>query len=294
MQEGSFRVDANVSVRPVGQREFGTRREIKNLNSFRFLEQAINFEARWQIEQIEDGHKIRQATVLFDPDTGETRMMRTKEDAHDYRYFPDPDLLPVRTGPILERMRPLVPELPHEKAARYEQHLGLTRYDAAVLSSDLALAAFFDAARAGHDGAAKKLANFIINTLLGALNERGIPLARIPLPPTSITTIVDLLEAGDLAHNQAREVLNALLDGPDPNANPAELARQLGFEPADAGALAALVDQTIAAHPDKAAAIRAGNEKLANWLTGQVMKAAHGKANPKQITALVRTRLGLE
>jgi aspartyl-tRNA(Asn)/glutamyl-tRNA(Gln) amidotransferase subunit B len=188
-------------------------------------------------------------------------------------------------------MRELVPELPHEKAARYQSELGLTRYDASVLSSDQALASFFDSAADAHGGTAKKLANFIINNLVGALNDRELSIESCPLPAASAGSLVGMVEDGKLANNQARDVLAALLDSDDPAEDPAAVAKRLGFEPADSSEIDAIIDDVIAANPDKVAEIKAGNDKLANWLTGQVMKASRGKANPKQVTDSIRAKL---
>ncbi len=291
MEKGQLRCDVNISVRRRPGDPLGAKVELKNLNSISAVRRALHHEITRQCAALDAGTPPAQSTRRWDDARGETQLMRTKEEAQDYRYFPDPDLLPVRTAPIVGRMRPLVPELPHEKAARYQHQLGLPRSHAAVLSSDHHLASFFDAALAGHPGAATPLANLIINTLCGALNERGLALAANPLPPASARTLAALVAAGALATSQARDVLAALLDSPDPAEDPAAVARRLGFRPADAAELGRLVDAVLAANPDQVAAIRAGNAKLANWLTGQVMKAAQGKANPRQVTDLIQHRL---
>jgi aspartyl-tRNA(Asn)/glutamyl-tRNA(Gln) amidotransferase subunit B len=214
--------------------------------------------------------------------------MRTKEDAHDYRYFSCPDLLPIRTAPLLEKVRPLVPELPHELAARFEKDFGVTAYDASVLSSDRHLARYFEAALAPSIPG-KKVANFIINNLLGTLNEQGIGIDACPVAPEKLRALLVLMENGTLAANQAREVFAVLYESPDKD--PAAIADSLGFKAADAGELEALVDQAIANNPSEVEAVKAGNEKLLNFLTGQVMKASSTKPNPKQVTELLRARL---
>jgi aspartyl-tRNA(Asn)/glutamyl-tRNA(Gln) amidotransferase subunit B len=214
--------------------------------------------------------------------------MRTKEDAHDYRYFSCPDLLPIQTAPLLEKVRVLVPELPHELAIRFEEVFGVTAYDAAVLSSDRHLAAYFEAVT---DAAlpGKKVANFIINNLLGTLNERSLGIADCPVAPEKLRALLVLMENGTLATNQAKEVFIVLFDSP--LEDPAAIATNLGFKPAAAGELEGLCEQVIANNPTEAAAVRAGNEKLLNFLTGQVMKAATTKPNPKSVTEILRTQL---
>jgi aspartyl-tRNA(Asn)/glutamyl-tRNA(Gln) amidotransferase subunit B len=296
MEKGQLRCDVNVSLRLRPEDPLGAKIELKNLNSITAVRRSLHYEIQRQREELDAGIEQIQSTRRWSDELGETQLMRTKEDAHDYRYFPDPDLLPIRTAAIVERMKPLVPELPHEKAARYENKLGLTTYDASVLSSDQSLAAFFDKALASRDGdcgknEAKKLANFVINTVLGALNDRSTPIADCPAPAASVAALVAMVEAGTLANNQAREVFAALLDGDNPGEAPDAVAKRLGFEPADSSQIEAIVDGVIAANPDKAAAVKEGNIKLANWFTGQVMKATKGKANPKQVTAMVVERL---
>jgi aspartyl-tRNA(Asn)/glutamyl-tRNA(Gln) amidotransferase subunit B len=215
-------------------------------------------------------------------------MMRTKEDAHDYRYFSCPDLLPIETAPLLAKVRPLVPELPHQLAARFERDLGVTAYDATVLSSDKQLAIYFEAVT---DLAipGKKVANFIINNLLGTLNERGLGIADCPVVPEKLRALLILMENGSLAANQAKEVFSVLFESPQQE--PAAIADRLGFKPAAAGELEALCDTVIANNPSEVAAVQAGNDKLLNFLTGQVMKAASTKPNPKQVSELLRARL---
>lgn len=291
MEKGQMRCDVNISLRRNASDPFGAKIELKNLNSVSAVRRAIQFEISRQAEELDMGIAQIQSTRRWDDDRGETQLMRTKEDAHDYRYFPCPDLLPVVTAPILEKIRPLVGERPHERAARYEADFGVSAYDASVLSSDLPLAEYFEALAATPGLPGKKAANFLINTLLGALNDRSIPIARSPLAPEKAGALLALVESGALASSQAREVLAVLLEAPDKD--PAAVAKELGFEPADAGELESLCDQVIAGNPDKVAEIKGGNEKLLNWLTGQVMKASATKPNPKQVTDLLKGKLGL-
>jgi len=289
MEKGQLRCDVNISLRRQESDPLGAKVELKNLNSISAVRRAIHHEIERQTEELDAGIPQIQSTRRWDDDRGETQLMRTKEDAHDYRYFPCPDLLPIVTGPILEKVRPLLGERPHERSDRYEADFGVSAYDASVLSSDLPLAHYFEAiAATGIPG--KKAANFLLNTLLGTLNERSVAIADSPLPPAKTGALLGLVEAGTLALSQAKEVLAVLLDAPE--RDPAAVAKELGFEPADAGELDALCDQVIAANPDKVAEIRAGNDKLLNWLTGQVMKASTSNPNPKQVTDLLKGKLG--
>ena len=288
MEKGQLRCDVNISLRKRPEDPLGPKVELKNLNSISAVRRAIHFEIARQSEDLVRGIHQIQSTRRWDDDRGETQLMRTKEDAHDYRYFSCPDLLPIQTAPLLEKVRPLVPELPHELAKRFENEHGVTAYDASVLSSDRHLAAYFEAAL---DPAvpAKKTANFIINNLLGKLNEENMPVADCPVPPEKLRALLLLVEDGTLASNQANEVFAVLYQHPDKA--PAAIADSLGFKKADAGELEALVDQAIANNPDEVAAVKAGNEKLLNFLTGQVMKSAATKPNPKQVTELLRGKL---
>jgi aspartyl-tRNA(Asn)/glutamyl-tRNA(Gln) amidotransferase subunit B len=292
MQEGSFRVDANVSVRPVGQQEFGTRREIKNLNSFRFLEQAIEFEVRWQIEQIEDGHKIQQATVLFDPDTGETRMMRTKEEAHDYRYFPDPDLLPVKLEEdLIERMRSELPELPQVKLARYRMDLGLSGYDSYTLTSSRALAEYFEAVLAKlPQQDAKLAANWVMGELSGNLNKEGLDVAASKISAVSLAGLLARIQDGTLSGKLAKEVFAAMWAG-EGEADAIIETRGLK-QMSDTGEIEKIVDEVLAANQKSVEEFRAGKQKAFNALVGQVMKATKGKANPAQVNGILKKKLG--
>ena len=222
-------------------------------------------------------------------DAGVTEFMRGKEDAHDYRYFPDPDLLPVRSGDMVERMRPHVPELPAEKSTRFERDYEITSYDSNVLASDRGLADYFETAARTSEARPKKTANWVINTLLRHLNDNNITASSSPVSPEQLAATVDLIESGTISNNQAREVFDALWN--NPSRSPAEIASEMGFEPADTGEMDALIDEAISANPDKVAEIQGGNEKLVNWLTGQVMKSSKGKANPKQVTDSIRAKL---
>ncbi|MCB1959814.1 MAG: Asp-tRNA(Asn)/Glu-tRNA(Gln) amidotransferase subunit GatB, partial [Rhodocyclaceae bacterium] len=292
MQEGSFRCDANVSVRRPGE-PLGTRREIKNLNSFRFLQQAIDFEVQSQIETIEDGGRVHQATVLFDPDSGETRMMRSKEDAHDYRYFPDPDLLPlVIDDDWIARTRAAMPELPAAMRARFEGDWGLSAYDAVTLTASRDTAAFFEAAVAAAGAAqAKPCANWVMGELAARLNKAERDIADSPVSPAQLAALVGRIADGTISNNAGKKVFDALWTGAGGAVDDiiaAEGLKQMN----DAGALDAIVDEVLAANPKSVEEFRAGKEKALNALVGQVMKASRGKANPAQVNAALRARLG--
>ena len=296
MEKGQLRCDVNISLRKNASDPLGSKVELKNLNSISAIRRAIHFEIQRQTEDLDRHIPQIQSTRRWDDDRGETQLMRTKEDAHDYRYFTCPDLLPIRTAPLLEKVRPLVPELPHELAARFEKDFGVTQYDASVLSSDKHLAIYFEAVAAGNASLqtrqsipGKKAANFIINNLMGKLNEQGIGIDDCPVQPEQLRALLLLVEDGTLAPNQANEVFAVLYQ--TPGKDPASLADSLGFKKAEAGELEALVDQAIANNPSEVEAIKAGNEKLLNFLTGQVMKLAATKPNPKQVTELLRARL---
>lgn len=288
MEKGQMRCDVNISVRPFGQQQLGAKIELKNLNSVSAVRRAIHHEIARQIECLETGEKLIQSTRRWDDDAGITTQMRTKEDAHDYRYFSDPDLLPVTTEARLESVRPLVPELPHDKVARFERDYGVTHYDASVLSSEQALADWFEKAAEGASSG-KKVANWIINNLLGELNERQISLAGCPVTPAKLRALVEMQESGKVSNLQAKEVFSELFASPDQE--PEAIAKARGFEPADSGAVEACVDQAIAANPVQAGEARAGNDKMLNFLVGQVMKLSQGKANPKMAGDLLRIRL---
>ena len=292
MQEGSFRCDANVSVRPKGQAEFGTRREIKNLNSFRFLKEAIDYEVQWQISEIEEGRRIQQATVLFDPDTGETRTMRTKEDAHDYRYFPDPDLLPLIIDEAwIARVRSELPELPQQKRDRFINELGLSAYDAATLTASQDMAAYFEAvvAVAGQANA-KPCANWVMVDLAARLNKEDREISAAPVSPQQLGGLILRIADNTISNNIAKKVFEALWNGDGASAD--EIIEKQGLKQiTDSGAIEALVDEVLAANASNVAEYRAGKEKAFNALVGQVMKAARGKANPQQVNDLLKKKL---
>ncbi|MFH0934842.1 MAG: Asp-tRNA(Asn)/Glu-tRNA(Gln) amidotransferase subunit GatB, partial [Pseudomonadota bacterium] len=289
MQEGSFRVDANVSVRPVGQAEFGTRREIKNLNSFKFLQQAIDYEVRWQIETLEDGGRVEQATVLFDPDTGETRMMRSKEDAHDYRYFPDPDLLPVKLDEDwIEQVRATLPELPAAMQVRFQSEYGVSPYDAAVLTGSRALADYFEAA-AKACGQGKLAANWVMGELSAALNKADLNIERSPVSANQLGALVARIHDGTLSGKLAKQVFEGLWEGAG-EVDAIIEARGL-TQMSDSGELEKIIDDVMAANAKSVEEVRAGKEKAFNALIGQVMKASKGKANPAQVNDLLKLKL---
>ena len=300
MQEGSFRCDANVSVRRPGA-PFGTRREIKNLNSFRFLQQAIDYEVQWQIDRIEDGLPIEQATVLFNPDKGETRAMRTKEDAHDYRYFPDPDLPPLVIEPAwVERVRATMPELPAAMAQRFQRDDGLPAYDAAMMTQSLAFARWYESARdacralpGGRDPAQwpKLVANWLMGEVSKRLNAQGLGIEACPVAPAVLATLIGRIVDGTVSNNGARQVFDALWAGEGTDVDALIDARGLR-QMSDTGALEALVDEVLAANEKSVAEFRAGKDKAFNALVGQVMKASKGKANPAQAGELLRRKLG--
>ena len=288
MQEGSFRCDANVSVRRPGQ-ALGTRREIKNLNSFRFMQQAIDYEVRWQIEQIEDGHAIEQATVLFDPDTGETRAMRTKEDAADYRYFPDPDLPPLLVAPEwVERERAAMPELPRQRASRLQQQYDLPAHDAGLLTASAATADYFESA-AQASGQAKLVSNWMMGELTRRLNAQELDITQSPVSAGQLAALVGRVADATISNNAAKQVFDVLWQqgGEVDQVIEAKGLRQLN----DSGALEAMVDEVLAANPDNVAQIRAGKDKAFNALVGQVMKRSQGKANPQQVADCLRAKL---
>ena len=293
MQEGSFRCDANVSVRPVGQKEFGTRREIKNLNSFRFMQQAIDYEVQWQIATIEDGGRIEQATVLFDPDSGETRAMRSKEDAHDYRYFPDPDLLPLLIDDAwVERTRVSMPELPAAKKLRFVSDFGLSNYDATTLTASLDVANFFEAAvAAAGSGSAKLAANWVSGDFAARLNKDAKELTESPVSAEQLGALVARIADNTISNSMAKKVFEALWNGEGSSAD--EIIEKQGLKQiTDTGAIETLIDEVLANNAVMVAEFRAGKEKAFNALVGQAMKATKGKANPQQVNELLRKKLG--
>ncbi|MEQ1775069.1 MAG: Asp-tRNA(Asn)/Glu-tRNA(Gln) amidotransferase subunit GatB [Burkholderiales bacterium] len=304
MQEGSFRCDANVSVRPAGTEKLGTRREIKNLNSFRFLQQAIDYEVRWQINELEDGRAIQQATVLFEPDTGETRMMRTKEDAHDYRYFPDPDLLPLEVTPeILASVRAAMPELPGVKRAQYIHDYELSAYDAALLTQSHEWADYFEAAVAALDATdrtagAKQLANWMTGELSAALNRLGFvsdnPITESHIAPRTLAQLVTRIQDGTLSGKLAKDVFADLWNEPlqsQGNTVDAIIAAKGLQQISDSAAIEKIVGDVLAANAQQVADYKAGKEKAFNSLVGQVMKATKGRANPQQVNDILKRKL---
>tara|TARA_R110002020_G_scaffold105200_4_gene245522 strand:+ start:2856 stop:4358 length:1503 start_codon:yes stop_codon:yes gene_type:complete len=289
MDEGSMRADVNVSVRKPGG-EFGTRCEIKNVNSIRFVGQAIDYEARRQIGIIEDGGTIDQETRLFDPGKGETRSMRSKEDAHDYRYFPDPDLLPLEfDDAFVEALKADLPELPDDKKARFVADMGLSIYDASILVSEKAVADYFEEVASGRDG--KMTANWIINDLLGALNKSGKGIEETPVSPAQLGGVIDLIKDGTISGKIAKDLFEIIWEE---GGDPAEVVEARGMKQVtDTGAIEKAVDEVIAANPDQVAKAQA-KPALAGWFVGQVMKATGGKANPKAVQDLVKAKLGIE
>jgi aspartyl-tRNA(Asn)/glutamyl-tRNA(Gln) amidotransferase subunit B len=290
MQEGSFRCDANVSVRPAGQKEFGTRREIKNLNSFKFMQQAIDYEVRWQIEQIEDGKKIQQATVLFNPDTGETRSMRSKEDAMDYRYFPDPDLPPlVITDETLARIKASMPELPEAKCARFMSEYGLPKYDARLLTQDGATSAYFETAtKAGAE--AKLAANWIIGDVATLLNREEKTIEQSPVAATQLADLIKRISDGTISNKIAKTVFEALWSGEGKSVDAVIEAKGLK-QISDVGAIEKIVDEVLAKSAAQIADYKSGKEKALMSIVGMVMKASQGKANPTQVNEIVKKKL---
>ena len=309
MQEGSFRCDANVSVRPIGQNEFGTRCEIKNLNSFRFMEKAIEFEVRRQIELIEDGGKVMQETRLYDPDRDETRSMRSKEDAMDYRYFPDPDLLPLAiSNEMIASIKAAMPELPQAMRLRFEQQYGLSAYDAVTLTSNQALAAYFEAVvkdgaadEAGTSGAngatgtldPKSAANWVMGEISGRLNDSSILLTEAPVSPAALAGLLRRIADGTISGKIAKEVFAAMWAEGGRNAQAADsIIEARGLKQiSDSGAIEKIVDEVIAANPKSVEEFRSGKEKAFNALVGQVMKGSRGKANPAQVNEVLKRKL---
>jgi aspartyl-tRNA(Asn)/glutamyl-tRNA(Gln) amidotransferase subunit B len=292
MQEGSFRCDANVSVRRTGEARLGTRCELKNLNSFRFMQQAIEFEAKRQIAIIEDGGRIEQETRLFDPERGETRSMRSKEDAQDYRYFPDPDLLPlVISEEQLQRARASMPELPSARLARFTGELALPAAVAAVLTSDRELSDYFEqATRGAPPELARQTAHWIAGTTSAKLNERGIGIAQAPVSAARLRTLMERIADGTISGKIAKEVDDAMWAGE--GGADAVIEKRGLRQISDSGALEKLVDEVLAANEKQVADYRSGKEKAFNSLVGQVMKATRGKANPAQVNEILRRKLG--
>jgi aspartyl-tRNA(Asn)/glutamyl-tRNA(Gln) amidotransferase subunit B len=292
MQEGSFRCDANVSVRPRGTEKLGTRCEIKNLNSFRFLEKAIDYEARRQIEILEDGGSIRQETRLYDANKDETRTMRSKEDANDYRYFPDPDLLPVEISTSwIEQVKSALPELPQARRERYISEFALSAYDAAVLTGSREMADYFEAAIRELPTQAKLCANWIMGEISAQLNKEGIDIAACPINPAQLAALLKRIGDGTISGKAAKTVFESLWNGElDKNADAIIEAKGLK-QISDDSAIEKIVDQVLAANAQQVADYRAGKEKAFNSLVGQIMKATQGKANPAQVNAMLKRKL---
>jgi aspartyl-tRNA(Asn)/glutamyl-tRNA(Gln) amidotransferase subunit B len=288
MQEGSFRCDVNVSVRRKGE-PLGTRREIKNLNSFKFMQQAIDYEVQWQIDTLESGGKIQQATVLFNPDTGQTRAMRSKEDAHDYRYFPDPDLLPLDITPeMLEKMRATLPELPEAKKTRYMNQYALTSYDASMLTSSREMADYFDAC-VSSAGMAKLAANWVIGELSAQLNRDGLDIVQSPVSPEQLSGMLARIADNTISNSGAKEVFRTLWSE---GGNADAIIEAKGLKQlSDTGAIEALVDEILSANADKVAEYRSGKDKLFGFFVGLAMKASKGKANPAQLNEILQKKL---
>ncbi|MEC7234096.1 MAG: Asp-tRNA(Asn)/Glu-tRNA(Gln) amidotransferase subunit GatB [Pseudomonadota bacterium] len=293
MEQGSLRADVNVSVRKPGG-ELGTRCEIKNVNSIRFIGQSIDYEARRQIDIIEDGGEIDQETRLFDPKRGETRSMRSKEEAHDYRYFPDPDLLPLTfSAEFVEDIARSLPELPDDKKKRFMEEYALSAYDAGVLVSEAENADFFEQATKGRD--AKATANMVIGSVFAGLNKAGLTISESPVQADQIGQLVDLISDQTISSRIAKDVFDLMFDeGPDQGRNPADIVEEKGLKQVtDAGAIEAAVDEVIAANPEKVEQAKE-KPKMAGWFVGQVMKATAGKANPQAVNQLVLAKLGIK
>ena len=288
MEQGSMRADVNVSVRRPGE-PLGTRCEIKNVNSIRFIGQAIEYEARRQIDILEDGGAIDQETRLFDPRQGETRSMRSKEEAHDYRYFPDPDLLPLVLDPkMVDGIKAELPELPDEKKARFVREYALSPYDAGVLVSEKASADFFEAVASGRD--AKLASNWVTGDFFGALNKAGLTIEQSPVSAKQLGELIDLISDGTISGRIAKDVFEIMFETGD---DPAKIVEEKGLrQVTDLGAIEKAIDEVIAANPDKVAQAKE-KPKLAGWFVGQVMKATGGKANPQSVNELLSKKLGL-
>lgn len=288
MQEGSFRCDANVSVRPKGQKEFGTRSELKNINSFRFVERAINLEVERQIDLLESGGIVIQETRLYDPDKNETRSMRSKEEAMDYRYFPDPDLLPVEIkAEDIERIRKTLPELPTAKKARYEKDMSLSAYDADILTSDKDLANYFEKT-AEKSGQTKLSANWIIGDLSGRLNKEDKTISESPITAAMLAGMIKRLAENAITSKMAKEVFDGMWKG---EGDADTIIEKRGLKPADTGEVEKIIDEVIANNPEQVEQFKAGKDKVMGFFVGQVMKATQGKANPGQVNQILKKKL---
>jgi aspartyl-tRNA(Asn)/glutamyl-tRNA(Gln) amidotransferase subunit B len=290
MQEGSFRCDVNVSVRLKGSDKLGTRREIKNLNSFRFMQQAIEYETRWQIETLEDGGKIEQATVLFNPDTGETRAMRSKEEANDYRYFPDPDLLPLAIGEQdIVSIKGALPELPQAMQARFISEYGLSAYDAGALTAARAIADYFMATMTAFGGEAKLAANWVMGSVAAKLNEEERDISASPVMPSQLAGLLKRIADNTISNKIAKEVFEAMWNG---EGDADAIIEKKGLKQVtDSGAIEVIIDEVLMANAAMVEEFKAGKEKAFNALVGQAMKASKGKANPAQVNEILRKKL---
>ncbi|SNZ10512.1 aspartyl/glutamyl-tRNA(Asn/Gln) amidotransferase subunit B [Persephonella hydrogeniphila] len=286
MEKGQLRCDVNISLRPKGEEKFGTKVEIKNINSFRFVQKAIEYEIERQAKLLKKGEKIVQETRLFDEKTGKTFTMRTKEEAHDYRYFPDPDLIPVRiTSAYIEEIKNSLPELPDQKEKRYVEQLKLTEYDAEVLVADKDRAVFFEKAIEIYNKNPKSIANWIINELLGKLNEEGINITDSPVKPEHIAQIVELIDSGAISSKIAKEVFEEVFKT---GKEPKQIVEEKGLKQvSDEGEIRKIVEEILVQHPAEVEKYKAGNTKLMGFFVGQVMKATKGKANPKVVNKIL-------
>lgn len=292
MQEGSFRCDANVSVRPKGQEKYGTRTELKNINSFRNVERAINIEVERQIDVIESGGTVIQETRLYDADKNETRSMRSKEEANDYRYFPDPDLLPlVLDEGLLEQVRATLPELPNEKRDRFVSEMGLSKYDASVLTSSRELADYFEVLLAATDNKdPKQCANWVIGDLSGALNKAGLEITESPVSAAQLGSVLLRIQDNTISGKIAKQVFEAIWNGEGADADAVIESKGLK-QVTDTGAIEAMIDDVIAANPEQVQQYREGKEQVFGFFVGQVMKASKGKANPGQVNDILKQKL---
>jgi aspartyl-tRNA(Asn)/glutamyl-tRNA(Gln) amidotransferase subunit B len=290
MQEGSFRCDVNVSVRPKGTEKLGTRREIKNLNSFKFMQQAIEYETQWQIDTLEDGGTIQQATVLFNPDTGETRAMRSKEEANDYRYFPDPDLLPLAISQAdIDAVKATMPELQEAKKARFISKYRLSTTDASTVTSTISMANYSEQAFKAYKGEPKKIANWVMGNVSAKLNEIDKDFSAASISPAVLAVLVGRIDDGTISSSAAKPVFEAVWDG---EGDVDTIIEKRGLKQvSDSGAIEAIVDQVLAANAVMVAEYKAGKEKAFNGLVGQCMKASQGKANPAQVNEILKKKL---
>ncbi|NPA54498.1 MAG: Asp-tRNA(Asn)/Glu-tRNA(Gln) amidotransferase subunit GatB [Aquificae bacterium] len=290
MEKGQLRCDVNISLRPKGEEKFGTKVEIKNINSFRFVQKAIEYEIERQAKILKKGGEIVQETRLFDPSSGKTFTMRTKEEAHDYRYFPDPDLIPVRiTTAYIEEIKQSLPELPDEKEKRFVSQFGLTEYDADVLVADKDRALFFEKAVEVYNKNPKAIANWIINELLGKLNEAGLDITESPVKPEHIAELVELIDSGTISTKIAKEVFEEVFKT---SKSPKQIVEEKGLKQvSDEGEIRKIIEEVLANHPAEVEKYKAGNQKLMGFFVGQVMKATKGKANPKVVNKILQELL---